>query len=236
MPPVRVTASAIIRGIITPHPAGSSRGPPPPRHMARDRHHPKQQNMRARIAAAAARLIAEGAIDDYAAAKRKAARSLGATDTHAMPGNDEVEAELRVYQSLYQADEQPARIATMRATALEVMEALAAFRPHLTGPVLAGTAARFADIDLQAAPEDPKAMEVHLINLGIDYSAETNRHPSRGLVALRFDWNGIPVRLVVLSPQEERNLPRAGSGGRGAERAGIDVVRGLVATGAGATS
>jgi len=204
--------------------------------MARDRHHPKQQNMRARIAAAAARLIAEGAIDDYAAAKRKAARSLGATDTHAMPGNDEVEAELRVYQSLYQADEQRERIAAMRAAALEVMEALAGFRPYLTGPVLAGTAARFADIDLQVAPEDPKLMEMHLINLGIDYSAETTRHPTRDNPVLRFDWNGIPVRLVVLSPQEERNLPRSGIGGRGGERAGTDAVRALVLTDAGATS
>ena len=38
----------------------------------------KQQQMRARIAAVAARIIAEDGIEDYAAAKRKAARQLGA--------------------------------------------------------------------------------------------------------------------------------------------------------------
>jgi hypothetical protein len=41
----------------------------------------RQTDMRARIAAAAARLMAEDGIDDFALAKRKAARQLGALDT-----------------------------------------------------------------------------------------------------------------------------------------------------------
>ncbi|MBX6393464.1 MAG: hypothetical protein IRY96_08310, partial [Burkholderiales bacterium] len=81
---------------------------------------PKQAQMRARIAAAAARLMAEDGIEDYALAKRKAARQLGASDTQSLPANEEVEAELLAYQALYQGEEQRERIRRLRAIALEV--------------------------------------------------------------------------------------------------------------------
>src|SRR5258708_31896508 len=96
----------------------------------------RQTGMRARIAAAAARIMAEDGIDDFALAKRKAARQLGAVDTEALPRNDEVEAELRAYRALYQAGEHPELIEELRRLALEVMQALEQFNPYLTGPVL----------------------------------------------------------------------------------------------------
>ena len=64
--------------------------------------------MRARIAAVAARIMAEDGVDDFALAKRKAARQLGAAETEALPANDEVEAELHAYRALYQPDEHAA--------------------------------------------------------------------------------------------------------------------------------
>src|SRR2546421_12400214 len=109
----------------------------------------RQTAMRARIAAAAARLTAEDGIDASALAKRKAARQLGASDTQALPANDEVEAELRAYRALYQADEHKQRITELRRVALAAMRAFAPFHPYLTGPVLKGTAGPYAEIDLQ---------------------------------------------------------------------------------------
>src|SRR3954451_8985181 len=84
----------------------------------------RQTAMRARIAAAAARIMAEDGIDDFALAKRKAARRLGAADTHSLPRNDEIEAELRAYRALYQAGEHPELVAELRHTAFDVMQAL----------------------------------------------------------------------------------------------------------------
>src|SRR5215471_7765606 len=109
----------------------------------------RQTGVRARIAAAAARIMAEDGIDDFALAKRKAARSLGAPDTEALPANDEVEGELRAYRALYQAEDHPQRIAELRALALDAMRALERFHPYLTGPVLKGTAGPYAEIELQ---------------------------------------------------------------------------------------
>src|SRR5437870_12838080 len=109
----------------------------------------RQTAMRTRIAAAAARIMAEDGVDDFALAKRKAARVLGAAETEALPRNDEIEAELRAYRALYQADEHPRRIAELRAVALDAMRALERFHPYLTGPVLSGLAGPYAGLDLQ---------------------------------------------------------------------------------------
>src|SRR6185295_6440707 len=93
----------------------------------------RQTDMRARIAAAAARLMAEDGIDDFGLAKRKAARQLGASETQsAMPRNEEIEEELRAYRALYQADEHPQIVAEFRRIALDAMRALERFAPYLT--------------------------------------------------------------------------------------------------------
>jgi hypothetical protein len=136
---------------------------------------PKQQLMRTRIAAAAARIMAEDGVDDFAMAKRKAARQLGAGDTQSLPNNEEIETELRAYQALYQEDEQHERIRELRSQALAAMEALAEFRPYLTGSVLKGTAGRYADIDLQLFADSGKEVEIFLLNRNIAYHTEERR-------------------------------------------------------------
>src|SRR4029079_11030049 len=120
----------------------------------------RQTDMRARIAAAAARLMAEDGIDDFALAKRKAARQLGAADTQALPRNDEIEAELRAYRALYQAGEHPALVEELRRAALDAMRALEQCKPYLTGPVLSGLAGPYAEIDLQLFPDSTKEVEI----------------------------------------------------------------------------
>ena len=79
----------------------------------------KHRDMRRRIAHEAARLIALDGSLDYGAAKRKAARTLGAPDSRALPDNQEIEAALRSYQALYQAEEQNGHLALLRQVALE---------------------------------------------------------------------------------------------------------------------
>ena len=73
--------------------------------MAKESHSRRQHQMRERIAQLAARLIAEDGMQDYGMAKRKAARQLGAPDSHSLPNNSEVEQALREYQALYQKEE-----------------------------------------------------------------------------------------------------------------------------------
>ena len=202
--------------------------------MAREKS-PRQNQMRARIAAAAARIMAQDGVDDFATAKRKAARIVGATDTHALPGNDEIEAELRLYQSLYQGVEQRDRLHELRNVALDVMRAFAAFRPYLVGPVLKGTAGRYADLDIQLFPESAKAVELFMVNRGLTYVVSEQRHycgdEPRQVSILKTDWDGVPVNLAVYGANDERKTLKTSIGGRPLDRAGSGAVEALLERG-----
>jgi len=193
----------------------------------------RQNGMRARIAAAAARLMAEDGIDDFALAKRKAARQLGAPATEALPANHEIEAELRAYRELYQAEEHPELIAELRRVALDAMRALAHFSPYLTGPVLTGLAGPYAEIELQLFPESTKDVELFLLerNLAFD-TAEGRRFAgdrARAVSVFKLDWQGAPLKLQVFDPRDERVALKTSQAGRVLERAGIAEVGLLVA-------
>ena len=195
----------------------------------------RQLGMRARIAAAAARIMAEDGIDDFALAKRKAARSLGAADTEALPANDEIEAELRAYRALYQAEEHPERITELRRMALQAMRALERFNPYLTGPVLTGIAGPYAEIDLQLFPESTKEVELFLLERNIAYAAADARRyagdRARAVSVLSLDWRGTALRLSVFDPRDERLALKSSLAGRVMPRAGIAEVGMLIQSG-----
>ncbi|PWF55282.1 hypothetical protein [Massilia glaciei] len=190
--------------------------------------------LRAQIAAAAARLVArDGA--DFGSAKRKAARQvLGAAPPNAdlLPDNAEIEDALRQYQALFQGDTQPARLLQLRTVALEVMEALAEFSPHLTGAVLGGTAGAHDDIHLQLFADSAKEVEIFLLNrqVVIDIS-ETPHFKGRGhpdVETVSFLWRKEGVRAELYELGDLRGARRLRADGRPA-RADAAAVRALLA-------
>jgi hypothetical protein len=189
--------------------------------------------MRARICAQAARLMAEDGIEDFALAKRKAARQLGAPATESLPGNEEIEAELRAYRALYQADEHAQRVDELRHIALDAMLALERFTPYLTGPVLAGIAGPYAEIELQLFPESTKEVELFLLDQGVAYSTQEGRRfagdQARAVSVLSLDWQGTRLKLSVFDKRDERLALKTSQAGRVADRAGIAEVTALLA-------
>lgn len=192
----------------------------------------RQTGMRARIAAAAARVMAEDGVDDFALAKRKAARRLGAPETEAMPTNDEVEAELRAYRALYQAEDHGRIIDELRAVALDLMQVLAEFHPYLTGPVLKGIAGPHSEIDLQLFPDSAKDLEMFLLNRDIAFGTREGRRFSgdrtHSVSLFTLEWRGVPVRLSVLDRRDERVALKTSQAGRVMDRAGIAEVGALL--------
>ena len=192
----------------------------------------RQTAMRARIAAAAARIMAEDGVDDFALAKRKAARQLGASATQALPANDEIEAELRAYRALYQADEHAQRIAELRRVALAAMRALEPFHPYLTGPVLKGTAGPYAEIELQLFPDSAKDVEIFLLDRKIAFDTLEGRRyagdQAHTASIISLLWEDLPVRLAVFDPRAERLALKTTLAGTVAERAGLNEVSALL--------
>ncbi|HYL87718.1 MAG TPA: hypothetical protein VEU32_03010 [Burkholderiales bacterium] len=192
----------------------------------------RRTDMRARIAAAAARLMAEDGIDDFALAKRKAARQLGASEKESLPRNDEIESELRAYRALYQAEEHPHVIGELRRIALDAMQALAQFNPYLTGPVLKGIAGPYAEIDLQLFPDSAKDVEIFFLDRNIPFSTHEGRRFSgdqpRAASFISLLWRDVPLRLAVFDPRDERLSLKTSQAGRAIERAGIAEVGAII--------
>lgn len=191
---------------------------------------PHRSNLRREIAALAARMIAEDGISDYGFAKRKAARQLGALAADELPNNAEIEAEVRTYLAVFQDEEHLERQYVMRQAAVEVMRELDAFRPYLTGPVLEGTAGRYSEVEIDLFPESAKEVEIFFLNNNVAYEhREPRRNQPDGPEAiLVFDWDDIPFKLRIYSPDVERLNRRGNHGARQMERARLSVVEALV--------
>ena len=177
----------------------------------------KNQDMRRRIAHVAARILAEDGSLDYGSAKRKAARQLGAPDSDNLPDNQQIDEALRSYQALYQAEETREQLELLRQVAIEYMEQLADFNPHLTGPVLNGTAGRNTEINLQLFTDDQKEVEFLLMRLKTPYqTAEYRMSDAPGKVYPRFILNDprAPVDLIVYPATDLRTMKRLQADGR----------------------
>lgn len=181
--------------------------------------------LRAEIAHAAARLIAEDGLD-YGLAKRKAVRQLGLPENFPLPGNAEVEDAVRDYQSIYQEDEQPEILAFLRGAAIELMHRLAPFSPWLTGSVLDGTAGRHTRIDLLLFPDNAKEVEIFLLDMGIAFH-HGNPRSERVEAVLVIDDEDMPANLIVLTPRDER-VALKGHDGRTRARARVEAVEALI--------
>ena len=125
--------------------------------------------MREQLAHQAAKLMAEDGITDHAYAKRKAARQLGAADTHHLPSNDEIDTALRSFRMLFQSVQHPPILRELRVEALGNMRLFADFHPYLTGSVLTGTAGAQSDINLMLFSDDAKAVLLFLLKHNIQF-------------------------------------------------------------------
>ena len=195
--------------------------------MPSRQNHSNNIQQRARIASAAARLIAESGISDYAQAKRKAAHNLGLPESTQLPENAEVEAELRIYQRLFQDEEQKARIDYLRKKASKIMTVVQKFNPYLTGSVLDGTAGRYAEIDVQLFTDSAKDVEIFLLNQHIEYEHSVPRS-ERAEAVLTIHSDDAVANLIIYPPHEERVTFRTRDG-RVRQRARLDAVNKLLA-------
>jgi hypothetical protein len=169
--------------------------------------------LRAEIAAAAARLIAEDGMD-YSGAKRKAAKQiLGNNKVRGdiLPDNAQVEEEVRIYNDLFFGDTQPARLLHLRTLAVDVMQMLTEFHPFLVGAVLNGTAGMHSDIHLHAFADSPKDIEIFLLNKKIDFEVSEAAHfkaRQDPLEVLSFLWRQESVHVTVYQFADLRNMPK----------------------------
>lgn len=124
------------------------------------------------IAAVAARMVVEEGLE-YGSAKRRALKQMGLSLRSALPDNAVLDSAVEEYISVFCADTQPVELVALRQLALQWMQRLERFRPHIAGAVWHGTATRKSDIYLQLFCDDPKFAEIGLIDMNVKYEPRT---------------------------------------------------------------
>lgn len=162
------------------------------------------------IAALAAEMIAESDLD-YSTAKRKAARQILGTDRVSfdhLPSNEMIDAAVREYQALYQADTQPARLLALRKLALTVMRQMPGWSLYLVGAVANGTANEHSAIYFQCYADSSKDLHIDLLNGGIEAEADEIPNPfGKGLVErISFVFEGETVHITCYAPNQARQI------------------------------
>lgn len=190
--------------------------------------------LRAEIAANAARMIAQDGAD-YATARRKAARQVLGVDQPApnlMPDNSQIEDEVRKYLSLFGVAGQPERLALMRETALQVMDALADFRPYLTGAVLNGTAGEHDEIHLQLFADSAKEVQIYLLNRNVNIEISETPHFRGGrhdpVETVSFLWHKETIHAELYDYHDLRGALKPRADGR-PQRIDANGLRALMA-------
>jgi hypothetical protein len=185
-------------------------------------------NDRARkvLAQEAARIIVEQGVQDYRVAKIKAAERLGMTERGSLPGNPEIEHAVSEHLKLFGRESHLDLLRVLRRAALSAMELLAPFTPRLVGPVLHGTAAANAAVNLHVFSDSAELVAVRLQESSVQYRPYDRRlksrrdraetfsgfrftHDSSSIEATVFPLDGI--RQAPISPVDGKPMRRADS-------------------------
>jgi len=198
-------------------------------------------HIRQLVAQQAARMMAEDGISDYAYAKKKAGRQLGALENSSLPSNAEIEEELKRYNALFLSEAQPENLRELRKNALYTMQLLEKFNPHLTGAVLDGTAGMLSETHIHLFADSIKEVEMFLLNAQIPF--DVNEKSYRIMNDGKRDKKGdgrktVPVftletdigliKLSVFEVNDIRVPTKRAADGSNAERINIEGLRSLL--------
>ncbi|HEY0841343.1 hypothetical protein [Methylotenera sp.] len=198
-------------------------------------------HIRQLVAQQAARMMAEDGISDYAYAKKKAGRQLGALENSSLPSNAEIEEELKRYNALFLSEAQPENLRELRKNALYTMQLLAKFNPHLTGAVLDGTAGLLSETHIHLFADSIKEVEMFLLNAQIPF--DVNEKSYRIMNDGKRDKKGdgrktVPVftletdigliKLSVFEVDDIRVPTKRAADGSNADRVNIEGLRSLL--------
>jgi hypothetical protein len=202
----------------------------------------RQLQLRQLIAQKAARMMAEEGISDYAFAKKKAGRQISIVDIDCLPTNAEIEEEIKLYHEIYHADDQPEALRLLRNDALVAMQMLEKFDPHLTGPVLDGTAGRYAETNIHLFTDSIKEVEMFLLNNQVHYETDEKSYrvsnDKKSFDKKGNDRKKVPVftlegpngliKLSVFEIDDKRLPTKHNANGGNATRANSAAVKALI--------
>ena len=191
------------------------------------------RQIRAEVAAEAARIIATEGQHNYHAAKKKAAERIGVSERVALPSNIEIEEALRTYQKLYGGENHQDNLGRLRQTAVKAMQILGAFNPRLVGSVLDGTAGEHSRIALHVFCDSPEALILHFLEHNAIFRQEQRQirwHDSsyRTVPLVVFELENYLVEASIFDLISLRQAPPSPIDGKPQRRATLSEVECLL--------
>ncbi|MCV6637234.1 hypothetical protein [Candidatus Albibeggiatoa sp. nov. NOAA] len=189
--------------------------------------------LRQQVAAICARLMVQEGVKDFQMAKKKATAELGVSNSKShLPSNAEIEAEVMLYQRLFQADNQPQHLQYLRETAIKAMRLFKDFQPRLVGNVLAGTATQHSEIMLHLFTHAPEDIDMFLMQQGIPYELTDKRfrveQQTMSFPCYQFMAGDEQVTLVIFDVDDIRWSPPSPVDGKPMQRADMKAVEKLI--------
>ena len=186
-------------------------------------------NLRAMLAQEAARLISDHGIEDYRAAKVKAAENLALRNHGALPTNWEIDTALAERNRIFAADYHAEALKLMRRTAANIMQELRVFNPCLVGSALSGNITARSPITLHLFSEPAENVGIQLDSCGIHHYATAQKiRVRRDTVELcpgyRFYSNEIEVKTTVFQERRKQHAPLSPVDGKPMRRARLQEV------------
>ena len=179
--------------------------------------------LRAELAQAAARIICEQGVKDYAAAKSRAAEQLLGHQRGPLPSNSEIADCVLDYLRLFQEQEWLQRLRQMRQTALQAMQLTQDFDPRAVGAVVNGLATIRSVVSLHLFCPFDEAIDFFLGDRNIPYDHDEVRFKHPAGHELRkpccvFMAQDVEVQLVVFAEHEKRWSPLSAIDGKPMQR------------------
>lgn len=209
-----------------------------PRSKPRDRKGPVRgaEQKRLRVAAEAARIMAEEGMRDFQTAKRKAAARLSLTEAQSLPTNEEIDAALTEHLTLFHRERLARDTERLRRIAVGAMDFLAPFDPRLVGPVLAGTVTPTSEIQLHISADTPEQVTLFLGEHKIPFQLSERRVRFGGdryenITVCSFAADGETIEAYVFDPRAARETPLSPIDGRPMRRAGLKEMQRLLQQG-----
>ena len=185
------------------------------------------------LAQEAARIIVEQGIQDYRAAKLKAAERLGMSARGVLPGNSEIERAVGEHLKLFGRESHSDLLRVLRRAALSAMELLAQFGPRLVGPVLHGTAASNSAVNLHVFSDCFEPVALKLQEMRVPYRLyerrlKSRRNQAETFAGVRFIHHESPIEATVFPLDGVRQAPISPIDGKPMRRADAQTVRELL--------
>tara|TARA_B100001287_G_scaffold262700_1_gene252867 strand:+ start:302 stop:895 length:594 start_codon:yes stop_codon:yes gene_type:complete len=185
------------------------------------------------LAQESAKIIVSQGIENFSAAKNKAAKNLNIENLGCLPSNYEIEKCLKEHYQLFIPVTHTEYIELMRSTAIEIMDLFVDFQAYVVGPVVSGTASSSSSINIHLGSEDIYNVTQILDKNEIKYKffdkkIKFNKKVNKVFCGLSLLYGNMIIEIVIFNSRDIKQRPLSRIDGKPIKRLKISSLKKLI--------